>query len=597
MYESSLRLHARTHQGFRGLTTPTLAVFACLFVGFVGDYYGYWTIDWLPALAACIFVFLSSLVSIFRSAGMAGVAVFALLILFVALVYRFVYTQSMSIRDCTNYKEGTIPEEKLIARYPITRVIQERDSASGNAVYLVRSPDSPEQFILKYYSATDSAAERIGFACSLKGELGGVFPKTVENGTAMTNTGEVYYTVQTLAKGQPVDSWMKTAPDETKRRRAAREVLQQIAVFQRQSFCHRDLHPGNVFVDASGAVAFIDVDMGFIAAAPSDLGESELKYRCQRFFFEMPKKLLAFARANLSRGEFALLMGWWLYTNTQQYNVFSVDQLYGLVTAFVLRKDTGMLSYACRLKICDETAWNALVTGNYPATSAPLGETLTDGLLASLSGVGDIDLAALLFRYSTGVFGSGSNVQLSESAKQILLSVAAEFETTGKMPGLSLFMIWGAATTIPFKVFRRFPFYISIPNGTQVSAKLRSAGGAAADIFFSQPVGVGTTGIRLDLTSIGIDKSDSSKTDYELAGRVAVAGFPLIDIATLLGSVSMPVGPLPSGNEVLALVQMVELGIDPMELLKASGQNVSVLISLNDKNIEAKFENGIITVT
>jgi hypothetical protein len=43
---------------------------------------------------------------------------------------------------------------------------------------------------------------------------------------------------------------------------------------------------------------------------------------------------------------------------------------------------------------------------------------------------------------------------------------------------------------------------------------------------------------------------------------------------------------------------MVEIGIDPMELLKVSGQNVSALISLNDdKNLEAKFENGIITVT
>ena len=77
----------------------------------------------------------------------------------------------------------------------------------------------------------------------------------------------------------------------------------------------------------------------------------------------MPKKLHAFARASLSRSEFALIMNWWLYTNTEQYNVFSVDQLYGLVIAFVLRKDTGMLAYTCKLKVCDETAWDALVCG------------------------------------------------------------------------------------------------------------------------------------------------------------------------------------------------------------------------------------------
>lgn len=573
------------------------AALACLFVAFAGDYYGHWTIDWLPALAACTLVSIFALVSIFKTVGAAGAAVFALTIVLVSFLYRFVYVQSLSIRDCANYKTGTTTEETLVARYPVTRVIQEQDSASGNAVYLVRSSDSPEQFILKYYSATEAASERIGFACSLKGDLGRAFPKTIENGTVSTTTGNAYYTIQTLASGQAIDSWVKTAPDEKKRFRAALETLQQIAVFTKQSFCHRDLHPGNVFVDPSGAVSFIDVDLGFIAASPSDLGESELRYRCQRFFFEMPKKLLAFSRANLSRSEFALIMSWWLYTNTEQYNVFSVDQLYGLVIAFVLRKDTKLLTYTCRLKVCDETAWDAIVYDTYIGESLGDVTDLANGILASLTGIAGLDPAALLFRYSAGVFASRSRVQLSESASKILLSSAEGFQTTGVMPQVGISVTWATGVVIPFNVFRRVPLYVSIAAGTKITAKLRSAGGATVDILFSRPVGVGTTGFHLDLTSIGIDKRDTTKTTYTLEGSVAVAGFPLFDIATLLGSVSTPTGPLPSGNEVLALVQMIEIGVDPIELLKTAGEGVVVSIDSDGKNIQAKFENGIIVVT
>jgi hypothetical protein len=320
-------------------------------------------------------------------------------------------------------------------------------------------------------------------------------------------------------------------------------------------------------------------------------------------------------------------MGWWMYVNAEKYNVFTVDQMYALVTAYVLRKDAAMLVFAAQLTKCDDKAWTALMYGNFgafgaindvikkwrgnaaqvraaestgsetPKPTTPLIKTAFDKLMGALPGVPKSELPDMIFRYITGIFSvRASKLTISSRAAGILLDAAKEYEASGMMPHMEASVKWAADAAFSFYVYRRFPVHINIPNGLELTARLRSAGGTAADVLFSKALSLSTTGFGLNLNSIGIDKSDSAKTDYDLEGSLTVAGFPVVNLGTILGAVSVPSGPLPSGNEVKALLGMVEAAIDPQAALESLGSTVFAKLSLNGEPLEVAFEKDEIVV-
>ena len=562
----------------RSLYTPNRPVFDFLFVAvglfLLGDWVNYYYLPFVSYVPLMVVWILLLLVQMFR---FLPVWVNALFVLGVPayfgvaeIVKRFV---PRGLERCPTVVAATITEEDIHKDYSVTKVIQGIESASGNAIMLANDRSTKRPVVVKYYADPD-AVESIGFACSLTGDTARVFPTTLKAGKIATSRGEAYYTVQTLAKGEPIDSWLAGGPSTSAKRRCARGLIVRVRGFTDERFCHRDLHPGNVFVASSGSVSFIDVDLGFVTTG----SKSEFITQCQRFFFEMPLRLVAFSREHLSEARQGILASWWIYMSSERYGEYSVDQLYMVACAYIVMKRNGILSNIAQNKNTFET-WVRVEK----ATQTALDLVLPTSVIPAGS-----ETSKQLYRFMMGgaqVPGVSEKVEMDDATKAKLNAIYSDFKKTMQPPRVNIVAVTSKEfkTTVEFK--NRLSVDITIPPA--VSIEIITSPGPINEIIFGIPLVIATTGLELRITYIKVDKSTQIDTKYNVEGEGVVAGgVTTFSIQNVLGEVVTPNGPLPTGNEVIAMLASIKFSDDDMRnlLLAVGTVEVSVARPENQPN-------------
>lgn len=573
----------------RARVTFVDAVLLLVLLVLLGDFLRfYYTPYWLLVPLGVVFtVFL--LVWVGRRVGTRMLLGFLVaLFLFVVLGYVVVYhVLPQGLQKCPGVDSAAIPESEIMERYSVTRTIQGVDSASGNAIMLAKERGTGRPVVIKYY-ADPNATESIEFACSLEGDVARRFPKTLKAGNVTTTRGQALYTVQTLASGQPIDSWMQGQPSSSARRTCARNLIKRVRAFTAANFCHRDLHPGNVFVTDAGAVSFIDVDLGF-----TDRYESSFVDRCQRFFFEMPLKLVAFARENLNDVQQTALTGWWVYMNADRYGQFTVDQLYMVALAFITKRNYGVLAAVAK-GANDEATWAKVES----KAGASLDATLPTSVVPTDSATG-----AKMLRFMMSGFGKEAvlpGLELGDGVAARLDEIKGEFDQTGLPPRLDITSVALNTFEVNVQVNNRLTVTAALDASTSVS--LRTSPGPVYEADFSEPLRISSTGLQLFITYIKADKSSQIDTRYNVQGRGVVAGLADFSIADVLGEVVSPDSPLPTGNEVMALIGYLSISDEEIQRLLRSLGSAKLSVSRLGDTPDDKFglafaEGGNVTVS
>jgi len=451
------------------------------------------------------------------------------------------YIIPQGLQSCPNVNQTAIEEKALQKDYVITRVIQGVESASGNAIMLAKQRKDGRGVVLKYY-ADPNAEESIGFACSLDGDVARVFPSTLRAGRVVTSRGEVLFTVQTLAEGEEIDSWVISGPSKRTRRAAAGQLLKRTREFTNQQFCHRDLHPGNIFVTSTGRVSFIDVDLGFVESWTKDKFFS----RCQRFFYEMPLRLVKFVRTNLTGDEQTVFLAWWLYMNTEKYGLFSVDQLFMATVAFVLSKRYGVLSTLSKATANDEKTWKKAESYAKEPTNTVLPAQVIPV---------DSEVTVNMLRFMMGGFQThniSQNITIDSETQTKLGELYNNYLETQTLPRVKIDGTIQAEFDTVIQVNKRLSVNLNIPVNTQIAVRKLDDG--VTELSFGNPVTLSTSGLTLAITYARIDKSSEIDSKYYVEGTGTTLGGATFNIQDVVGEVVTPNGPLPTGNEVMALV-------------------------------------------
>lgn len=473
------------------------------------------------------------------------------------------YLLPKGLQLCPDINPDPVDEEELLKAYRVTRVIQGVESSSGNAIMLASEKKNGQDVIIKYM-ADPNAEDNIGFSCSLQGDVAKLFPKTLRSGKVNTSRGEALFTVQTLASGEELDSWMASGRKSAEKLRAAANILQRARELTTQKFCHRDLHPGNIFVSEKGDVSFIDIDLGF-----SGVDAAQFLSGCQRFFFEMPLRLVAFSRKNLSNVEQSALAVWWVYMNAERYGEFTVDQLFMAANAFVVSKRFGILS-EISAGLNNEDTWKKAekaaksVLNTYPPTSV-----VPEGL----------DYSILMYRFTMGAGQSTAvspNVTIDPAVQTELQRVLEDFQKTNMLPRFELLGVVTTEFTTTVQINPRLAVTITIPSATNIFVEQKA--GPVFEVQFKSPVTITSSGLVLNIVYLRVDKSSQIDTRYYVEGAGELFGYTF-SIQDVVGEVVSPDGPLPTGNEVMALITSMNLTDEQLKELLSSFSSLEVAVT------------------
>lgn len=566
-------------------------VFVVLLLLLIGDSMDFYFIPYIALIPLLIITGILLLVQMGRyfSVKMNGLLLFLIALYFGLAVIIKEYILPKGLENCASVQSDVIEQVELEKKYEISKVIQDIDSSSGNAIMLAKDKSNGRPVVIKYYS-DPNATESIGFACSLTGDVARVFPETLKAGTVNTTRGEALFTVQSIAKGQPIDSWAQENPSSKSKKKCAKEIIERVIQLTSNRFCHRDLHPGNIFVENSGKVSFIDADLAFIETAND---KTKFIKGCQRFFFEMPLRLVAFARQNLSEIEQGVLSAWWVHMTTEKYNEYSVDELYMVVCAFIVVKKYGILKTIAK-NANNETTWKKVK--DY--TQASLNTVLPSDVIPTGTPV-----SSLFYRFLMGGMQSkqiSGNLSIDESTQANLQGSYEDFRKTGKIPRFNITDIVSDEFKTTVTVNNRLSIAITIPAGSNIDVKISP--GPINEISFSTPLILQSTGIKLNITYIRMDKSSQIDTKYYVEGEgEVIGGAAKFSIQDILGEVVTPDGPLPSGNEVMFLISQISFNEtqikDLLFALNTVNVNVSRLENKGEYSFKVDFEEDNINIT
>lgn len=196
-------------------------------------------------------------------------------------------------------------------------------SASGNIVVIGVS------HIVKLYPDNRLSQQAIQRNLSIPQSIQSLFPVTKKyGGVFVPGIGNMMYTVQTKQVGVPVSSVSWKSYSSRQKAVFCKLFCQSLLRLGQANFCHRDLHPDNVFVQFATSntplgVRFIDADLSVI-------GENQEK--CDRFPLEMPKVLASFIAAQAGREDAISIGLWHIYCDLNLGQAFNVDVRYALST-------------------------------------------------------------------------------------------------------------------------------------------------------------------------------------------------------------------------------------------------------------------------
>lgn len=498
----------------------------------------------------------------------------AIAVLVLAVVTGYVITEvtPKGLQDCPNVDKDALTDKDIRTAYKITRTIQGIDSVSGNAIMLAEDRGNGRPVVVKYY-ADPNAGAAIGFACGLEGKVARLFPTTLRTGTVITPRGEALFTVQTVAEGEPIDSWLATGQSSTIRRGCALSLIDRAEKLTESGLCHRDLHPGNVFVSKTGIVSFIDLDLGFV-----NTNTTAFTRNCQRFFFEMPLRLVVFANENLSEIRRAMFFSWWAYMSTEYYGVFSVDQLYLVAQAFIVKNRTKILSSLSTGTPDDPAVWSNV----RKAIRTPVETSVEVTAFPSSSATAEM-MSSLLMN---GIGGISTNLTVDPGAQTKLELLWTDFSKNGNIPRTRVTSIVSSEINTSVVVNNRLTVDVVVPAASNLD--IRSQEGVN-DIHFSVPLQLSTTGLQLSIDRIRIDKTSEIDTKYNIEGKAIVGGTVEIDIADQMGEVVTPNGPLPTGNEILFLVSSLKFNEEQIKDVLASVGTVTIHVDKAGDSTEDTF--------
>lgn len=552
---------------------PVLIVSSALVFGIgtllLGDWFEFYELDLIQLLGSLIVLAFASVTLLWIVLPRKVVLAFiGAAILFYLSGIAFRASTASRLEGCPVVQTTAIEESELQKRYRIKKVIQDITSASGNAIMIAENKSKKaikeygENVIVKYY-ADPNATESIAFACSLPGTASKVFPRTIEAGVINTTRGEALYTVQTMAEGQPIDLWIRTKPSEQQINNCALDLIRRMEQFTEDKFCHRDLHPGNIFVNEEGRLSFIDVDLGLVSTSNEDF-----VFKCQRFFFEMPLRLVKFARQNLEESKLQGLLAWWVFMTGERYGSFSIDQLYLVVCVFILTKRFKVLK-----SVSNGKQGSDLYFELRSAVTASEDKTTAFDIVPTSA-----DLVKYFFKFQLVQLGMGissSSIKMDAQTIAGLQQLFEDFQKTGTPPRIN----FSGSTIQPFSTIvvvnnvvagRKLTIEISVREATDFS--IASSQGPIYELKFSRPIRFSTRVMDLEVNYIRVDKSTQTETKFYVEGR-GFAGRLMFNIQDVVGEISNPNGPLPTGNEIMQIMKSIKLNQDQMgDILKALGR-------------------------
>lgn len=231
-----------------------------------------------------------------------SVYVYALaLLVFMVLIF-LSYRYAFSGLAYVSYARlvANVPDTKLKSKLGLIAETPPAGRASGNIIVV------GETSIMKFYPHTASALSDVKKSISIPASVADLFPRTIQVGVTMLYGRELYFMIQDLTPGAPLANTSLSAAEKP----IVCELLcKALMRMENADYCHRDLHPENIFVvrDANGAVSrvgFIDVDMSTRASGD-----------CTRFPMEIPKVLVSFVKANSTRSDMLVIFQWHIWSS------------------------------------------------------------------------------------------------------------------------------------------------------------------------------------------------------------------------------------------------------------------------------------------